>query len=232
MQRQRHHRDFAFTLVELLVILAVLGVAFWLLLPILSDAHEKQSRIACAGNLRQIGIAMLAYASDHDAHLPTADDNNVDHAPAYWYTVLIKNNYASRRVFQCPTDKLPRKVPFEPRSYAIRIDDSLRSYNPGAVFWIQGSNTNCPLLNPPDVILVGEKADPLATMSPDSAVEAIKSPMASQEIVRPRSVHVPGAPFDGNYLFMDGHVAWLQTVLDRNWPNCPSSFSVTNQPCP
>src|SRR6266404_4497759 len=128
MQTAQHHSRFAFTLVELLVILAILGVVVWLLLPMLNNAREKDNRIGCASNLRQIGIALLAYASDHEGHLPTADDNNVNNAPAYWYTVLTKNNYTSRNVFQCPTDKVPRTVPFEPRSYAIRIDDNLRSY--------------------------------------------------------------------------------------------------------
>jgi prepilin-type processing-associated H-X9-DG protein len=232
MQVGHSHRRPAFTLVQLLFILALLGVVVWLLLPKLNDAREKKNRVGCAGNLRLIGIAMLAYAGDHGGYLPTADDNNVDNVRAYWHTALTRNNYVSHRVFQCPTDQLPRTTPYEPRSYAIRVDDTLRCYNPGAVFWIQGSRTNCPLLNSSEAILVAEKVDPQATMSPDSPMEATKSPMASQVVARPQSVHVPGAPFEGNYLFMDGHAAWIRAVEDHNWPNCPATYTPTNQPCP
>lgn len=63
-------RHKAFTLVELLVVLAVLGVLAALLLPALSSARAAGQRAACLSNLRQIGVALHAYADDWNDRLP------------------------------------------------------------------------------------------------------------------------------------------------------------------
>jgi len=60
----------AFTLIELLVVIAVLAILMALLLPTLASAREKGLRTACLSNLRQIGIAIHAYAIDSDGRIP------------------------------------------------------------------------------------------------------------------------------------------------------------------
>ena len=65
-----HLRRRAFTLVELLVVVAILAVLMALLLPTLASAREKGLRTACLSNLRQIGIAIRAYASDNEGNIP------------------------------------------------------------------------------------------------------------------------------------------------------------------
>ena len=59
-----------FTLIELLVVIAVLAILMALLLPTLASAREKGWRTACLSNLRQIGLAMRAYATDNDGNIP------------------------------------------------------------------------------------------------------------------------------------------------------------------
>ncbi|MBN9693490.1 MAG: prepilin-type N-terminal cleavage/methylation domain-containing protein [Verrucomicrobia bacterium] len=68
----RHH-GFGFTLVELLVVVAIIAVLAALALPALGRSKAKAYEAACVGNLRQLGIATRAYASDHQDRLPSAE---------------------------------------------------------------------------------------------------------------------------------------------------------------
>lgn len=60
----------AFTLIELLVVVSVIAVLAGLLLPALSSAKEKGRAIVCLNHLRQMQLAALLYAGDHDDWLP------------------------------------------------------------------------------------------------------------------------------------------------------------------
>lgn len=60
----------AFTLVELLVVIAVIGILSALLLPALARAQSKGQSIACLNNLRQLAIATQLYADDFQGRLP------------------------------------------------------------------------------------------------------------------------------------------------------------------
>ena len=59
-----------FTLVELLVVVAVVAILAALLLPALASAKERSKGAACLSNLRQIGLAIRAYADDSSGNIP------------------------------------------------------------------------------------------------------------------------------------------------------------------
>ncbi len=60
----------AFTLLELLVVMAIIALLAALMLPSLASAREKGWQAACLSNLHQMGLAIQAYASDNDGKIP------------------------------------------------------------------------------------------------------------------------------------------------------------------
>src|ERR1051325_7727513 len=62
----------AFTIVELLAVLAVISTLPAILLPVFSQARKKSYQSVCATNLRQISVASAAYAQDCDECLVPA----------------------------------------------------------------------------------------------------------------------------------------------------------------
>ncbi len=58
----------AFSLIELLVVVAIIGVLIALLMPAMKAARDKGKAVACANNLRQLGVAIHAWMGDHNGN--------------------------------------------------------------------------------------------------------------------------------------------------------------------
>jgi prepilin-type processing-associated H-X9-DG protein/prepilin-type N-terminal cleavage/methylation domain-containing protein len=62
--------DSAFTLTELLVVIAVIGILAALLLTAVSQAKAKAQRTQCANNVRQLGLGLQAFRTDNNFYPP------------------------------------------------------------------------------------------------------------------------------------------------------------------
>jgi prepilin-type N-terminal cleavage/methylation domain-containing protein/prepilin-type processing-associated H-X9-DG protein len=100
----------AFTLMELLVTVSVIGVLAALLMPALSSARRKADSTRCISNLRQLGITVRLYADENDGHLPRARafgqlvTNAVGALPVIQQVLALHVRGVSD-VFKCPSDK-------------------------------------------------------------------------------------------------------------------------------
>jgi prepilin-type N-terminal cleavage/methylation domain-containing protein/prepilin-type processing-associated H-X9-DG protein len=125
----------AFTLVELLVVIAIIALLMAILMPALRRAREVARMVACGSNQKQVILGLLTYSHDNDYKLPPnpGRDGNVWHRPNdlnfcsnYWgqktpltdaqmNSVKDSYHYAGKylgtilknsEVFNCPVSKI------------------------------------------------------------------------------------------------------------------------------
>lgn len=66
----RRNKNAAFTLMELLVVVAIIAILVALLIPAISQAKAKALRIQCANNVRQLGLGLQAFRTDNNFYPP------------------------------------------------------------------------------------------------------------------------------------------------------------------
>lgn len=188
---QRRSRKHAFTLMEILIVVAIIAILSAILFPVFSRVRENARSKNCMNNQRQIALAVLQYVQDNNRHFPPAEDpDNTE--PEGWSMALGLN---SPQLFQCP-------------SVDHEDDSGVTDYwmNAG-LFGPNGTGLHDVRLRyPANTILLGDGMPGVSGYAlwieaePDAGVDAWEAD--STYATR----HLGGA----NYAFADGHVKWLK----------------------
>src|SRR5277367_830513 len=97
----------AFTLIEMLVVLAIVGIVAALLLPALARTREAGRTTACLSNLHQIGLGLQIYVQDNQNLMPVMYDRSTNSAVTNGPSiniVLLSFVSGNSNVFRCPSD--------------------------------------------------------------------------------------------------------------------------------
>ncbi|MBA3685065.1 MAG: type II secretion system protein [Planctomycetes bacterium] len=126
------------TLVEILVVFAIIAALAGATVPAVRSGLSLSRRTACASNLRQVACAVLAYAGDHGDRLPadrTFGDDDHARSPAWFFRLppyVDNDDVKGRSIFQCPAYRWQGPRVFSnacPKSYKMndQIDGGGRS---------------------------------------------------------------------------------------------------------
>jgi prepilin-type N-terminal cleavage/methylation domain-containing protein len=110
----KNHRVLAFTLIELLMVIAIIGILAAILVPVLSKAKTRSQQAACLSNMHQIGTAFQLLLSDNNDTFPDRRDlkDSLTFMPwtawppsdprGGWAGVVLSNELAKPNIWVCP----------------------------------------------------------------------------------------------------------------------------------
>ncbi|AQQ09850.1 PilD-dependent protein PddA [Sedimentisphaera cyanobacteriorum] len=147
----------AFTLVELLVVISIIGLLTGILMPVLSVAREQGRCVVCKSNLKNIGFALRVYLDDYEGKMPSADPypGSYGQKSQHWFmnSVLLKNMGLEvlkdedgeligpgkeRSVLTCPTHRHPDMTRDSPPDYPAQEREYSLSYMANGTLGVSG----------------------------------------------------------------------------------------------
>jgi len=205
---KRHQATGGFTLVEVLVVTAILIILVSIALPVFGSIRRARDQVVCLANLKNLGTALLTYAGDNDGKLPLAP-NDPSNPTKYWRRAIlpyVELNAAGADVFQTPFFTCPQV-----RNLLVK-NGGKRGMNCYAMS-VAFSELR--------LVTINQKSKKILAMEGRvSTGSQIPSEILNTTTYFPQTYHVGG----NNILYADGHVAfWQDIALLKNAPFAPGA---------
>ncbi len=219
--RYTHRASGGFTLIEILIGIAIICVLAAMLIPSLQSARECAKGAVCLSNLRQFGVALDLYVADFNGVVPTASPRCpsaycpgspvADERSATWLGTVYDLGYCrDKKAMKCPADPV-RRMGLLHADYSF--DNSSYGYNFFAfrTYWTDPFVRLSEVRNPSLTYLAAYNSD--NAMFPGNYFFSNCNALDPEFMVSRR--HRQGA----NILWVDGHSSWLpwQEVLRHHF---------------
>jgi prepilin-type N-terminal cleavage/methylation domain-containing protein/prepilin-type processing-associated H-X9-DG protein len=113
----------AFTLTEMLVVIAIITILTAVLFPVFAAAREKARQTACISNEMQLGLAILQYTQDYDELFPWGYTFSDGSSGGAGWGGLVYPYTKSLKVYACPDDNFNVKNTADSQvSYAYNVE--------------------------------------------------------------------------------------------------------------
>ena len=238
-----------FTLVEILVVIAIIGILAAILFPVFGRVRENARRSSCQSNLRQIGLGMLQYCGDYDDKLVrswygsgngnwSGGSNATDR---YKWMDAVQPYLKSEQIFNCPSHGAHPAAPVAGLSYGpYRFRDAYRfgSYAINAGYYGDGDAQQSP---------AGEENTSLAAMDDAAGCVWVGDTTSHYEFAWENKDDQPAVEVDPSglrymdylserhpastvVLFCDGHVKSmkLDVLARKNAAGAYSAFTIAD----
>jgi prepilin-type processing-associated H-X9-DG protein/prepilin-type N-terminal cleavage/methylation domain-containing protein len=220
MVRTRSSRV-GFTLVELLVVIAVIGALTALLLPAVQSARAASRRTACKNSMRQIGLATIMFANNRGGEFP-----KTAHAGPNLSWIYTLGSYVEQvdAIRICPDDiQGPERRAVNGTSYlingylSIKKPDSVLNYKR-----LRSTSKTIMSLEASDQLAVGATKDHCHPFNWFSATNITNGTVLTAMQAEVQTNRHAG---QSHYLYADGHVDGISEAQIAEWVNESSNFA-------
>jgi len=187
-----------FTIVELLVAVAIIGILAALLIPAITRAKQKAHKTICISNLHQLGIGLQSFVADNNVYPSIIGPTNLGHQG--WWALQIQaevsrtpkpiQEFITKGVWHCPTT--PRLIPWD----SDKVKDLFCSYGYNAFGVLPAATTN----------MLG--LDSLPAHRTFSSL-AGSPPVSALNVAVPAEMMAIGDSIDGGFLFRRWLLEWV-----------------------